>query len=177
MKAEKKNLNYYLKLKYVILLREIDKYDEPMFQAYTRELNPVEIYGVGATPEEALKSFHETKKVIFEYYLNNGLEIPEPEIEDEKLPSGNFIVRTSPQIHKQIIIRAKKDKRSLNSLVNSIFDQYFSIEGFLGVTKNELEKTVSKIFEPQMQKIKYHVIHRTTESKTEKNYTCVNEAA
>lgn len=118
-----KNLKYYLGLKYEMIVREVEDELGTDYKVFTRELNPDAFYGIGATPEEAIKSFNEVKEELFPYYLENGLEIPEPTPVDESMPSGKFVLRIPPRLHKRLIAKAKRSKQSLNALVCSTLEK------------------------------------------------------
>lgn len=147
MSSKKRDLDYYMKLNYEIILKKIDKYEEVFYQAYTRELDPVAFYGVGDTPVEAIKSFEYTKEEMFKDYLAEGLEIPEPELEEVEKYSGKFVVRTTPKIHRDLIREAKKQKLSLNSLINSIFTSHLTSSGLLAMAERVLERAIGKHLE------------------------------
>jgi len=131
-----KDLRYYLSFNYDIIIRKIDKYDDVFYEATTRELDPLTFYGVGDTPEAAIESLEEVKQELFPYYLENGIPIAEPEPAERSLPSGRFIVRIPPAIHKRLISLANRNKQSLNAFITSIFERY--------TTKEALEEIFEK---------------------------------
>ena len=118
-----KDLQYYLGLKYDVIVREVEDEGGIDYKAFTRELSPDAFYGIGSTPAEAVESFNEVKEELFPYYLENDLAIPEPEPEPELLPSGRFVIRTSPKTHQALIRLADRNQQSLNAYVNSIFER------------------------------------------------------
>jgi antitoxin HicB len=150
VKKNKKTIDYYMDLKYDVVLREITDEDGLYFKAFTKELDPIAFYGAGETPEEALKSFEVTKKDLFEIYLENGYEINEPEPEEDDFYSGKFIVRTSPITHRRLVHEAKKRKKSLNSLICETLEVYLAKGDFVDLAKNELLKFM-KFHESQHQ--------------------------
>lgn len=147
MKTRNKNLDHYLGLNYEIILRKIDKYDEPLYLAYAKELDPVAFYGVGRTPDEAIRSFEETKGEMFEDFLENGYPIPEPEPVEDEAFSGKFVVRTTPGMHRQLLRKAKRQNQSLNSLINEIFTIYLTSEGLIERAEKRIEKVLQKQWE------------------------------
>lgn len=132
-----KPLEYYLGLNYDVVLRKIEGYEEPMYRATIKELDPGTFYGTGDTPEEAIAHLNEVKNELFPYYLERGLDIPEPEREDDDLPSGKFVVRIPPALHMRLLRQAKRNGQSLNSLVSAIFERYSTTEELLAVAKKE----------------------------------------
>jgi len=134
-----KDIKHYLSLNYDFVVRKVEDNGEVIYKAFTKELDPLAFYGVGKTREESMQSLEEVIHELFPYYLEQGLEIPEPEVEDEVLPSGKFVVRTSPFTHKKLIGLAQKNKQSLNALVNSIFSQY--------TTSDALVESFTRVFD------------------------------
>lgn len=118
-----KDLQYYLGLKYDVIVREVEDEGGTDYKAFTKELNPNAFYGIGVTPAEAIESFNEVKEELLPHYLENGLEIPEPQPLDETMPSGKFILRIPPGLHKKLIARAQRNKQSLNAYVCSTLEK------------------------------------------------------
>jgi predicted HicB family RNase H-like nuclease len=140
--ARNKDLQYYLGLNYDVIVRRYEDEGQIMYTAFTSELDRNAFYGVGDTPKEAIDSLEKVKEELFEYYLEEGYGIPEPEHEYESLPSGKFIVRTSPKVHRDLISMAKKNKQSLNSYINYIFAEYITLEKAGDTVKSILEKQI-----------------------------------
>jgi len=126
--ARNKDLQYYLGLNYDVIVKKHEDEGEIMYAAFTRELDKNTFYGVGETPQEAIKSLGDVKRELFPYYIEKGFEIAEPEEEEEGLPSGKFIVRTSPQIHSHLLKMAKRHRQSLNSYINFLFSQSYTMD-------------------------------------------------
>ena len=135
-----KNLKYYLDLNYDIIIKKMIDGDDVSYKAFTRELNQEAFYGIGSTPKEAIESFNEVKEELFEYYFDNGDEIPEPNIVDNNLPSGKFIIRTTPFIHKMLNEQAKENNVSLNLYINTVLA---SVSG-----KNEVINILKEMIAP-----------------------------
>jgi len=139
-----KDLDYYLSLKYDIIIREIDDPDGAFFQASTEELDPIAFYGVGETPEQAIECFKDTQKALFIDHLENGLPIPEPAPKVDDFYSGKFIVRTSPATHRRLVRMAKRNKLSLNSQINIILSEYSTHGDMLEIMRQSVEDMVTK---------------------------------
>ena len=135
-----KNLKYYLDLNYDIIIKKMIDGDDVSYKAFTRELNQDAFYGIGSTPKEAIESFNEVKEELFEYYFDNGDETPEPNIVDNNLPSGKFIIRTTPFIHKMLNEQAKENNVSLNLYINTVLA---SVSG-----KNEVINILKEMIAP-----------------------------
>jgi antitoxin HicB len=69
--------------------------------------------------QDAMRAWIETA-------LENGQQIPEPQILDEY--SGRFVVRLPKSLHRQLAERANKEGVSLNSLVAVALGQYVGME-------------------------------------------------
>lgn len=142
-----KKLDYYLNLEYDLIIKKVKENNDFFYKVKTNELDDLAFYGVGDTIEDAINSFNEVKNNLFEYYYNEGLDIPEPEktsTKDELLPSGKFIIRTSPQIHKKLIYYAKANKLSLNSYINALFNTLTTTSSILDSAEKLLTSIISK---------------------------------
>ena len=133
----KRDVEYYLGLPYTLHIEEQKDEDGHFFYAYISELGKYTCYGVGKSVAEALKSLREVQEVTIEDILKAGKEVPLPKKEEEGLPSGKFMVRTSPRLHAQLVERAKEEGISLNLLVNLLLAQNLILRQ---VSKKEREK-------------------------------------
>lgn len=117
---------------------------EVVYKAYTRELNPLEFYGVGDTKLEALQCFEDTKNELIELHLEEGSEIPEPTREDEGLPSGKFLLRTTPRLHFKVIQSAKSQGKSLNSYVCEVLIEHEAGRGIMETFHQLMHVSINK---------------------------------
>ena len=143
----KRTLDFYLRLNYDLIIRRIDRHDAPYYHVSARELDPRTFYGVGDTIDEAVASFEDVKDSLFPYYLENGLDIPEPEPEQEELPSGRLLVRIAPVTHMQLIKGAKNSRQSLNSFIKSILERSCTRRGVLAEVERDIERAIEEAFE------------------------------
>lgn len=134
-----RNLKYYLGLNYDIIVRKVEQDGEVIYTAFTRELDRLTFYGTGDSRTEAIDSLEHAIEELFPYYLDKGFEIPEPIRDDEQLPSGRFLLRTTPTIHRRLIDSAKRNGQSLNQYVNSILDSYCTADKVLGMADKKLD--------------------------------------
>lgn len=75
--------------------------------------------GTGETQLEAVKDALEASELwLAVYYEDNGKYPPVSDVYANTY-SGNFSVRTSPTMHRNLVIRAAEEKVSMNALVNS----------------------------------------------------------
>jgi len=72
----------------------------------------------GETVGKLRKAFHESVDDYLEFCAARGEE-------PEKPYSGKFVVRVEPELHKTLAIRARKDGKSLNSLVTDALSKLF----------------------------------------------------
>jgi len=77
-----KDLKYYLGLNYDIIIRRVSSDGVEDYMAFTKELDRLAFYGLGDTPGEAYQSLREVIEELFPYYLEQGLDIPEPKKEE-----------------------------------------------------------------------------------------------
>jgi len=74
-----KDLNYYLNLPWEIRLRKIPKEDGGGWMAYISELGKNRCLGDGRTPQDAVRNVRRIMKKVIAEYLEEGIEIKEPE--------------------------------------------------------------------------------------------------
>ena len=110
----KKNLDYYAKLPYTIILEQHDDADIPYWVARVAELPHCLI--TGDTPMEALKEIEEVKLDWIESNLEDGLSIPEPK---PRKYSGQIRLRIPPSLHQQLVYLAIIEDVSLNQYMVS----------------------------------------------------------
>lgn len=138
-----KDLDYYQSLDYDICVIRIEDGDEFAYKAYSKDLDPLNFYGVGDTKKDAIESFEHVKQQLFEHYYKNDIPILEPTREETDLPSGKFLVRTSPSLHAKLVRLAAKSNQSLNQYVNGLFTAVCSIEVLLERADNKMDRMLS----------------------------------
>jgi len=106
----KKNLEYYLKLPYTIILH-ID--EDNSYVARLLELP--DCIGVGKTKEEAVNELEIHKRLKLEGHLELGLPIPEP-----SKYSGQFHLRVGTSLHESLARLAESENISLNQYITNI---------------------------------------------------------
>lgn len=143
-----KTLKYYLDLDYDVIISRRESEGLVSYKAYARELDPFVFYGAGDTKEEALGSFEETKRELFKIYLSEGRTITEPVRETSSLPSGKFLMRTSPRNHYRLAEMAKNAGKSLNSYVDQVLTYHVAQSDLL---------TVLHQYWPPMQKLNLRI--------------------
>ncbi len=104
-----KNLEYYIKLAYTIILEQWDDGKGLYWVARIAELPHCLIHG--STPEEALREIEEVKIDWIKSNLERGLKVPEP---SPRKYSGQIRLRISPSLHKLLSFRAEIEGISLN---------------------------------------------------------------
>lgn len=110
-----KNLEYYMNINYPIEILKIIEEEGGGFQASIPLLGKYAFLGDGETIEEAITNLEETKKYLFQKYLEQGIPIPEPVEEDEeKEYSGKFVLRIPSELHRYLSFEARKNKTTLN---------------------------------------------------------------
>jgi len=108
MKAVVKDLEYYSKLPYTIILERHDDQGS-YWVARVAELPYCLIHG--NTPEEAIREIEDVKIDWIKSNLEDGLPIPEPV---QRKYSGEIRVRMSPSLHRLLKDRAGIEEVSLN---------------------------------------------------------------
>lgn len=168
-----KDLNYYLDLNYALVVKKVVDDEETYFEIKIRELDPLTFHSIGETIEEALDNLENVKAEMFQYYLDNNLPIPEPESEPELLPSGKFLVRTSPKTHKGLISLADNNNQSLNAYVNSVFERVVVAGDLTASFTKSFQKAVQECMSAVQTKWEYQVANQYSPKlspRTEKSY-------
>lgn len=115
-----KDLEYYTKLPYNIIVEQWDDGYGPYWVARVVELPHCLIHG--DTPEEAIREIEEVKRDWIKSNLERGFKIPEPVLHKY---SGQIRLRMPPSLHKLLSDRAKVEQTSVNqymvmALANSV---------------------------------------------------------
>ena len=108
----KRNLEYYEKLPYHIILEPWDDEQGVYWVARVAELPHCLIHG--DTPEEAIREIEEVKMDWIKSNLERGLKIPEP---ISRKYSGQISLRIPPSLHKLLSDIATVQEVSLNQFM------------------------------------------------------------
>ena len=114
MKKIEKDLEYYTKLPYNIIIEMWDDGEGPYWVARIVELPHCLIHG--DTPGEAIAEIEEVKRDWIKSNLERGLKIPKP------IPhkhSGQISLRIPPSLHRLLADRAVVEGISLNQYMTA----------------------------------------------------------
>jgi len=111
-----KNLDYYLKLPYTLIVSVEEDNDDSCYVARLQEI-PY-LIGTGSTPEAAIKELAINKRLKFETDIELGNPIPEP-----SKYSGQFHIRVGTSIHESLARLASAEDISLNQYITNILAQ------------------------------------------------------
>jgi len=114
IKSKDKDLEYYTKLPYNIIVEMWDDGEGPYCVARIAELPHCLIHG--DTPGEAIAEIEEVKRDWIRSNLERGLKIPEP------IPhkhSGQISLRIPPSLHRLLSDRAAVEGISLNQYMTA----------------------------------------------------------
>ncbi len=115
MKAREKNFESLMELPYKIEIRPIPEADGGGFTASLPELGKYAVCGDGETIDEALRSLEEVKKERFQAYLEAGVDIPEPEPDEDQVQRE--ICRKITQVPPQgLVPQSEAEPRESQSL-------------------------------------------------------------
>lgn len=120
----KKDLNYFMALPYKIEIIPIPEDQGGGYMARLPQFGVLGIVGDGETKEEALTDLAENQKDRFQQYLDDGLPIPEPNVDDEEY-SGKFVARIPKFLHRELTLAAQKNGVSLNQYVCTLLAMNF----------------------------------------------------
>jgi predicted HicB family RNase H-like nuclease len=150
-KAEKKDINYHMKLKYKIEVVPIPEEDGGGYEARIPQLGKAAFIGYGETVEEALAHLEVVKRDLFESYLKDGVPIPEPEKEEGRY-SGRILLRVPIYLHKELSELARKEDISLNQLLNHLIERGLASlkyeDNSISLTKQTNQSLIAKVYEP-----------------------------
>jgi predicted HicB family RNase H-like nuclease len=121
-----KELEYYTKLPYTVIVEQWDDGDGPYWVARVLELPHCLIHA--DTPEDALKEIQEVKVDWIKSNLNRGISIPEPR---PRKYSGQLRLRISSSLHKMLKYRAEIEGMSLNQYMATALASSIGIAGEL----------------------------------------------
>ncbi len=139
-----KNLDYYLSLDYDVKVVRVEDDGDFLYKAYASELDSSAFYGVGATKAEAINSFEEVRRNLFEHFFERGIPTPEPQREEQDLPSGRFLLRTTSDVHARLTELARSKNQSLNAFVNDILVRYVTADMLYDAFQRGVEAVVRK---------------------------------
>ena len=110
-----KELEYYAKLPYTVIVEQWDDGRGPYWVARIAELPHCLIHA--DTPEEAIREIQEVKLDWIKSNLERGLPVPEPRPREF---SGQIRLRISPSLHKLLVDRAETEGISLNQYMATV---------------------------------------------------------
>lgn len=116
-----KDLVYYLSLPYTITLKPDDEGD---YIARVHELSGCVAHG--GDQKEALDNLRTVQEAWIQECLESGKSIPEPEPEQDGLPSGKWLQRVPRSLHRRLTQMATNEGVSLNALVTSMLSDAVS---------------------------------------------------
>jgi antitoxin HicB len=111
----KKDLKYYLNLKYPLEIRPMEHRDGGYYAVYP-DFGGATAHGDGKTIVAAIKEADISKELTIESLLVKGETVPEP----ATMFSGKFIVRTPKSLHRDLVARAEREGVSLNQLATTL---------------------------------------------------------
>ena len=118
-KHVEKDLEYYSKLPYTVILEKWDDGDGPYWVARIAELPHCLIHG--DSPQEAVGEIEEVKKDWIRSNLGRALPIPEPVA---RTYSGQLTLRIPPSLHRTLSQKARLERVSLNHYMTAALAMY-----------------------------------------------------
>jgi predicted HicB family RNase H-like nuclease len=87
--------------------------------AFLLEVPTISAYG--ASPADAIVALGEAYAAVKRVMTDRGLTLPQPV--DQRRFSGRFNVRVSPDLHRELVLCAKREGRNLNAEVAALLAQ------------------------------------------------------
>jgi predicted RNase H-like HicB family nuclease len=135
-----KELEYYAKLPYTVIVEQWDDGEGSYWVARIAELPHCLIHG--DTPEEAIKEIQEVKMDWIKSNLERGLRIPEPR---PRKYSGQIRLRISPSLHKLLSYRAETEGMSLNQYMATVLATSAGIAKGPGGSRKARKNAAAKV--------------------------------
>jgi antitoxin HicB len=112
-------------LRYPISLRQLSDLEGGGWLAAIPMLGQAAFTADGETAEEALQELEALRRDLYEDVVSSGQPIPMPQdvTEETKLPSGKWIIRTSPSLHAELQEAAKSNGLSFNAYCNHMLER------------------------------------------------------
>lgn len=115
----KKNIDYYLNLKWSYTIEQEFENGNPIYIIKVNELPGV--CTDARNLEEGMKNIKEAIAGCIELYLKNGEEVPEPITKDSY--KGKISYRTTQERHYNIVKIAKRNHQSISKTVDRLIDE------------------------------------------------------
>jgi len=119
VKGREELIEHYMTLPYRIEIVKLPDQKGGGFMACLPQFGRMAIIGDGETVDEALSNLAESKRTLFETYLDEGVEIPEPDTFEDEF-SGKFLLRIPKYLHRDLALGAKENNASLNSFATAL---------------------------------------------------------
>ncbi len=108
-----KNVEYYLKLPYTLVIGIEEDNEDTCYVARLQEI-PY-LIGTGSTPEQSIKELEINKRLKFKTDIELGFPIPEP-----SKYTGQFHLRVGTSLHESLARLAELEGVSLNQYLTNI---------------------------------------------------------
>ena len=156
-----KDLGYYMSLLYDIKAKELPKDAGGGVFLSIPLLGEATVNAYGDTYEEARKTLESVKRDFFQMWLNENVDIPEPQEETERDFSGKILLRMSKVLHAKLAMKAEEEEISLNTLITNLIN--FALGG-----KTAVEEMASLLGDIEIRHVHQHHIAKVPPEKTEK---------
>jgi antitoxin HicB len=140
---EQKDIQYYMRLPYSILVHEIEDGGKKYWMAEFPELPGCVSHGL--TVDEAVKNAEEAKKDWILDSLEEGDEVPAP-IDRDRF-SGKTLVRMSRSLHRALSLMAESENLSLNQLIVTMLAKEVGRLGVLNRVEEKLDNLLDRLNE------------------------------
>lgn len=121
MQKKIKSIDYYLNLPWTYTVETAQEKGKKIYIVHVNELPGVSTDA--PTLPEAMELIKESMEGVFELYLENGEEIPEPASPDNF--KGKIAYRTSSMRHYQLVKAAQKNNQSISQFIDQCIDSVF----------------------------------------------------
>jgi predicted HicB family RNase H-like nuclease len=117
---EQKPLNYFLKLKYPVMIQRIGR----EYEAWHPDFGRGTMFVRARSVQRAIRELNAFRKDIIRAYYERGIVIPEPQDLAKPTFSGQFVLRVPKALHARLVTEARANGTSLNShLIHLLSEQ------------------------------------------------------
>ena len=138
-------------LRYPISLRRLSEEEGGGWLATIPLLGQAAFAADGETAEQALQELESLRRELYEDVITSGQPIPMPQdvTAEKKLPSGKWIMRTSPHLHAEMQEAAKTSGLSFNAYCNHVLERGHATLSMHRAAQEAVQEALQRMAEPE----------------------------
>lgn len=134
-------------LHYPISLHQLSEEEGGGWLATIPMLGQAAFTADGETAAQAVQELEALRRDLYEDVVASGQSIPLPQdvTEEKKLPSGKWILRTSPQLHAELQEAARKNGLSFNAYCNHALERGHAISSMYQAVQEAVQAVAESV--------------------------------